>query len=77
MKNDPIVIENEKDYQLIYTALIMRANHIETDDPTMSERTAYDLGYLDKIKKLSIDQIKLCIRIRDLAQVVLHKKLTL
>jgi hypothetical protein len=65
----------EKDNEIIYQALIMWANHIETGNVNLSAKDAQDIPNVDFcgnkkksiIKALDLNQMKLVIRIRELA----------
>lgn len=52
------------DGQLIQQALDMWANHVETGDSTLSALEAQEAG--KKFNALSLDQMKLVIRLREL-----------
>lgn len=55
------------DNELIYYALSMWANHIETNDITMSAEDAHNCGYEKQIKALNPSQMAMVIRLRELA----------
>ena len=57
----------EKDYQIKFYALNMWANYIETGDVTLSAKDAINCGLPNKIQPLELEQQKLIIRLRELA----------
>jgi len=59
---------NEKnDNELKYYALNFWANYIETGDAIMSAKDARNCGEDMKINALDLDQMKMVVRLRDLA----------
>ena len=67
------------DLELIVHALNMWANYIETGDLVLSAQDVKNMMSADKIKSLSLEQIKIVVRLRELAKSVgveLPKKIT-
>jgi len=57
----------KKDNHVIFHALNMWANYIETNDPTISRNDAIKINQLESIKPLDNDQQTFIIRLRTLA----------
>ena len=63
--------ENHSDDKLINQTLTYWANYIETGDITISASNAVHFKQNKKVKTLTLDQQKFCIRLRDLAMNIL------
>ena len=55
-----------EDKHLIFYALNMWANYIETGDVNMAAQNAVKQGEKDRVRALSLDQMKFIIRLREL-----------
>ena len=64
----------ETDEQKIYFALNLWANYIETGDVTLCAKDAERTG--DKVKALDATQMKVIVRLRELAQMTAAGKIT-
>jgi len=62
-----------EEQDLIYYSLAMRKNYIETGDVSLSAQDALNCGYGDKVKLLSIDQIRAIAKIKQLMIEVLYE----
>lgn len=60
-------MNTKKDNELKCYALNFWANWIETDDMTMSAENAVKCDRRDKMNVLTLEQVKLVIRLRELA----------
>ena len=58
----------EKDSNLIFYALNMWANYIETGNVALSKQDAINCKYSEVIKKLSPSQMELTLRLRKLSE---------
>ena len=63
----------EKDNHVIFHALNMWANYIETNDVTLSRNDAIKIKQLDIVKVLDSDQLEFINRLRNLAVKHLNK----
>lgn len=57
--------------EMIYRALSMWANYVETGDVVMSAKDAERCKMMNKIKTLDTDQMRMLLEIKDLAGEVL------
>lgn len=60
------------DTEIVFRALCMWSNHIETGDVTLSAQDANNCGY--KVKGLSSEQIEFISRLKELQRRALNEK---